>query len=99
MNMKAQKPLPSQQVKVDISKAETVKCEYCSNVLFISSTIIKRLSALLSPTGQEAIIPIDVYSCGNCGQVPKTMLSGTGIDIKEVNKSEKDSFSRPDLER
>jgi DNA-directed RNA polymerase subunit RPC12/RpoP len=99
MNMKAQKPLPSQQVKVDITKAETVKCEYCGNALFISSTIIKRLSALLSPTGQEAIIPIDVYSCGDCGQVPKTMLSGTGIDVEEINKSEKDSFSRPDLER
>ena len=98
MNMKAQKPLPSQQVKVDITKAETVKCEYCGNALFISSTIIKRLSALLSPTGQEAIIPIDVYSCGDCGQVPKTMLSGTGIDVEEINKSEKDSFSRPDLE-
>jgi|TARA_B100001964_G_C14142952_1_gene558313 uncharacterized Zn finger protein len=97
--MKAQKPLPSQQVKVDITKAETVKCEYCGNALFISSTIIKRLSALLSPTGQEAIIPIDVYSCGDCGQVPKTMLSGTGIDVEEINKSEKDSFSRPDLER
>ena len=99
MNMKAQKPLPSQQVKVDITKAETVKCGYCGNALFISSTIIKRLSALLSPTGQEAIIPIDVYSCGDCGQVPKTMLSGTGIDVEEINKSEKDSFSRPDLER
>jgi len=98
MNMKAQKSL-KQEVKVDISKAETIKCEYCDNVLFISSTIIKRLSALLSPTGQEALIPIEVYSCGNCGQVPKTMLSGTGIDINEVNKSEKDSFSRSDLER
>jgi DNA-directed RNA polymerase subunit RPC12/RpoP len=96
--MKAQKSL-KQEVKVDISKAETIKCEYCDNVLFISSTIIKRLSALLSPTGQEALIPIEVYSCGNCGQVPKTMLSGTGIDINEVNKSEKDSFSRSDLER
>ena len=98
MNMKAQKSL-KQEVKVDISKAETIKCEYCDNVLFISSTIIKRLSALLSPTGQEALIPIEVYSCGNCGQVPKTMLSGTGIDINEVNKSEKDSFSLSDLER
>ena len=96
--MKAQKSL-KQEVKVDISKAETIKCEYCDNVLFISSTIIKRLSALLSPTGQEALIPIEVYSCGNCGQVPKTMLSGTGIDINEVNKSEKDSFSLSDLER
>ena len=64
----------------DLSQAETLKCEYCNNVLFISSTIIKRLSAIISPTGQEALVPIDVYSCGNCGKVPKSMLGGTGIE-------------------
>jgi|TARA_B100000035_G_scaffold311967_1_gene322482 DNA-directed RNA polymerase subunit RPC12/RpoP len=76
-------PLPNkQQVKVDISKADTVACESCNNVLFISSTIIKRISPLMSPTGEEALIPIDVYSCGNCGKVPKTMLKGTGLEDK-----------------
>ena len=71
MKIKPQKPLPGQQVKVDISKADTIKCEYCGNYLFIQSTILKKLSALVSPTGQEALIPVDVYSCGNCRRVPK----------------------------
>ena len=93
MNMKARKPLPKTQVKVDLTQAETVKCEYCENYLFISSTIIKRLSAILSPTGEEALIPIDVYSCGNCGRVPASMLTGTGIE--EEKKS--DSFPRLDI--
>ena len=79
MKIKPQKPLPGQQVKVDISKADTIKCEYCCNYLFIQSTILKKLSALVSPTGQEALIPVDVYSCGNCGRVPKDMLKGSGI--------------------
>ncbi len=83
MSMHPQKPLPkapNAQVKVDLAQAETVKCEYCDNYLFISSTIIKRLSAIVSPTGEETLIPIDVYSCGNCGRVPKSMLAGTGIE-------------------
>ena len=79
MKIKPQKPLPGQHVKVDISKADTIKCEYCGNYLFIQSTILKKLSALVSPTGQEALIPVDVYSCGNCGRVPKDMLKGSGI--------------------
>ena len=33
-----------------------------------------------SPTGEEALVPIEVYSCGNCGRVPKTMLGGTGLE-------------------
>ena len=80
MSMHPKKPLPKAQVKVDLTQAETMKCEHCGNYLFISSTIIKRLSAIVSPTGEEALIPIDVYSCGNCGRVPKSMLAGTGIE-------------------
>jgi len=40
------------------------------NAVFIPAFFLRRLSALMSPTGQEALIPIQVYSCGNCGKVP-----------------------------
>ena len=69
-----------QQVQVDLSQAETMKCEYCGNYIFIKGSIIKRLSALMSPTGEEALVPIEIYSCGNCGKVPKTMLGDVGIE-------------------
>jgi DNA-directed RNA polymerase subunit RPC12/RpoP len=80
---------PQANVQVDLRKAETLKCEYCGNYLFIKSTVLKRLSALVSPTGEEGIIPIEIYSCGNCGRVPKDMLKGTGIgeDTIDVSKS------------
>ena len=82
MNMKPMKPMPGQkqQVKVDLSQAETMKCEYCGNYVFIKGTVLKRLSPLVSPTGQEAIVPIEIYSCGNCGKVPKTMLKDVGLE-------------------
>ena len=51
-----------QQVQVDLSQAETMKCEYCGNYVFIKGTVIKRISALMSPTGQEALAPIEIYS-------------------------------------
>ena len=72
MNMKAQKQLPQSQtqVQVDLSDAETMKCDDCGNSVFIPAYFIKRLSPIVSPTGQEALIPIQVYSCGNCGKVP-----------------------------
>jgi hypothetical protein len=28
---------------------------------------------LVSPTGKEAIVPMQVFSCGNCGTIPKNM--------------------------
>ena len=76
MNMKPQKPLPQQQkqVQVDLNDAETMKCEGCGNSVFIPAFFLKRLSPLVSPTGQEALIPIQVYSCGNCGKVPDKLM-------------------------
>ena len=31
--------------------------------------VIKRLSAIISPTGQEVIAPIQVFNCGSCGEL------------------------------
>ena len=72
MSMHPKGPLPKKQtqVKVDLKEAETIKCNDCDNYLWIQSFILKRLSALVSPNGQEALIPVQVYSCGNCGKVP-----------------------------
>ena len=57
MSTKPMKPLkkPNAQVKVDLRDAETIKCSDCSNYLFIVSHILKRLSAIVSPNGQEAL--------------------------------------------
>ena len=97
--MAKQKPLQPQetQVQVDLSKADTIKCDDCGNYLFITAHVIKRLSAIISPTGQEAMIPVQVYSCGNCGRVPKIFLEGSGLG-EEINKPKEDALSRPDLE-
>ena len=31
--------------------------------------MIKKLSALVSPTGKEIIAPVQVFNCGNCGEM------------------------------
>jgi|TARA_R100001510_G_C7481062_1_gene93030 uncharacterized Zn finger protein len=73
------KPAPPKQVELDISKADTITCDDCGNASFIQSFFLKRISALMSPTGQEAVVPIQVYSCGNCGAVPSKMLESSGM--------------------
>jgi DNA-directed RNA polymerase subunit M/transcription elongation factor TFIIS len=60
---------------VDISDTETITCEECGNASFIQSFFLKRISALMSPNGKEAIVPIQVFACGNCGSIPKNMMS------------------------
>jgi len=99
--MAKRKPIqqPQQEVQVDLTKADTIKCEDCGNYLFITANVIKRISPILSPTGQEALVPVQVYSCGNCGKVPKMFLEGSGLGLdEEINKPKEDALSRPDLE-
>ena len=69
MNMKPQKPLPQQQVQVDLKDADTMKCQSCGNSIFIQGYVIKKISAIVSPTGEEVIAPIQVFNCGNCGEM------------------------------
>ena len=63
------KPLPKQQVQVDLKDADTMKCQKCENSIFIQGYVIKRISAIVSPTGKEVIAPIQVFNCGNCGEM------------------------------
>lgn len=78
------KPLPKAPIKLDLAQAETIVCEECGNMLFLQSFIMKKISAIMSPSGKEEIIQIPVMSCGSCGAVPKDFLEGIG---HEVDKS------------
>ena len=69
MSMKPMKPLPKQQVQVDLKDADTMKCQKCENTIFIQGYVIKKISAIVSPTGKEVIAPIQVFNCGNCGEM------------------------------
>ena len=65
-------------LQLDISKADTIVCEECGNASFIQAFFLKKISALMSPTGKEAIVPMQVFSCGNCGAIPKNMIEQQG---------------------
>ena len=93
MSMHPMGPLkkPKQQVKVDLGQAETLQCEKCTNYLFITSFVLKKISALISPNGQEGIVPIQFYSCCNRGHVPPKLLEGSDITGKELGEEETDS--------
>ena len=76
MSMKPMKPInkPTSNVNVTMGDTEPFVCYDCGNAVFIPAVFLRRLSPIVSPTGKEAMIPIQVYSCGNCGKVPSTLM-------------------------
>jgi hypothetical protein len=65
--------------QIDISKTSAIKCEKCENQTFKQSLLLRKLSALVSPTGQETIVPMQVFACEKCGYVNKEFSDVTGI--------------------
>jgi len=56
-----------------LKMAKTVKCS-CGGMLFKQSIVFKKISAILSPSGKEEILPIDVMVCETCNRVNKELL-------------------------
>ena len=57
------------QEQIDMSKTTPIQCEKCNNSTFKQTLLIRKLSALVSPNGQETIVPMAVFACEKCGHV------------------------------
>ena len=54
-----------------LAQAESVTCESCGNHTFVTVMMMKRISPIISPTGKEAVVPIQTFACNACGFVNK----------------------------
>lgn len=60
---------PQASQNVDLSMAVDVVCESCGSKQFREVVFIKKVSALVSPTGKEMIVPVGTFSCAACNHV------------------------------
>ena len=57
-----------------LAQADSVTCESCGNHTFVGVMMMKRISPIISPTGKEAVVPIQTFACNACGFVNKQFL-------------------------
>ena len=62
------------QMSIDMSQTTPAVCESCGNDTFTQVYKIRKLSALLSPTGQPTMIPMQVFTCAKCGHINSAFL-------------------------
>ena len=67
------------QETIDFSKTTELKCEACGNPTFKQTLLLRKMSALVAPGGQETIIPMQVFSCEKCGHVNKEFTDVSSI--------------------
>ena len=57
------------QMSIDYSKGTECECEKCKNKTFKQSLMLYKISALVSPNGQEMYVPKPVMACDKCGHI------------------------------
>ena len=60
----------NQKIQIDLSQAPWLECNG-GNKLFETKVLFKKVSALISPSGREEHVPLEVVICTQCGKVPK----------------------------
>ena len=88
-------PNPKQQMdgrQPDLSLADDIKCEDCGILTFQEVLLMKKVSALMSPSGKEGIVPIPTFACVACGYVnemfrPSYMQKPAASEPAETPKS------------
>lgn len=63
-----------QQFNIDLSQTTAVVCEECGHEHFVQVNMMRKLSPMLSPNGQPALIPIPVFACAKCNHVNEEFL-------------------------
>ena len=57
------------QMNIDVSQTTEMKCDECGNNTFKQTMMLRKMSAIVSPTGEETIIPMAVFACEKCDHV------------------------------
>ena len=65
---------PPQQPKIDLSQATEMKCQECEGTVFIPGTKFLKLSRIATGQPKDAIIPVELYLCGDCGEINADLL-------------------------
>ena len=62
---------PTAQINVKPEDLKDIVCEECGGKYFRQVQAFKRLSALISPTGKEQIVPVPTFRCDDCDYINK----------------------------
>ena len=71
-----------QGLQIDPSTLKDICCENCGGRFFKQVQAFKRVSALVSPTGKEQIIPVPTYRCDDCGYINEEFRPIAGKEDK-----------------
>ncbi len=68
------KGLQPQQPKLDLSQAKEITCQNCNGTIFLPANKFLKIPKISAGTPQDVLIPVEVYLCGDCGEICEELL-------------------------
>ena len=62
-------------IDVNLNDASDITCKKCEGLHFTSILRLKKISSVISPTGETIVVPIQLWQCEGCGEVDEAMLA------------------------
>ena len=66
--------MQQQQPNVDLSASTPYVCDECGHDTFQTVFKLRTISAMMSPSGEEMLVPIQAFACVKCGHINKEFL-------------------------
>ena len=63
-------------IPLDLEQTESVKCSDCDSTIFQQITKLQKVSALVSPTGEPSLVPVQGFMCIKCNRELKFNTKG-----------------------
>lgn len=61
-------------LNITLDKTLPVSCDSCNHEVFQEGVMLRKASRFITGTPQDAIIPIQVFTCSKCGGVNEEFL-------------------------
>jgi hypothetical protein len=77
-------PIGGQQeeVQIPLEKTTPIGCKKCGGEVFVQGFGFRRISKLLSGKPKDEVLPVELFLCGDCGDVLNELLP-KGLKVEE----------------
>tara|TARA_R110001592_G_scaffold215613_1_gene468990 strand:+ start:4213 stop:4500 length:288 start_codon:yes stop_codon:yes gene_type:complete len=70
----------NQNININPDDLTDIVCEKCESQTFEPVFMFKKLSAVLSPSGKDTMVPLQTYRCTECTNINKEFMPKTKPD-------------------
>lgn len=73
---------PKEEAPLELGKTEAIGCKKCGGEVFIQGFGFRRISKLMTGKPKDEVLPVELFLCGDCGDVLNDLLP-PGLKIEE----------------